>query len=1187
MESGDLEPEATLRRRNDQLALLARVSHLLICGGGAERDLLTDVFGEVARSIGAEMYFNYQPKDDVSMRLCHWGGLTDDERTLFETMRYGELLCGRVAVSRRPIVVEDIAHTDAEGSEAVRAAGYGAYAGFPLLADGRLLGTIAFITRTKTHFAEGELQTVQTVCDQVAASLERARLTEELRASEARLRQMLAIDAVGVMFWDLSTERLVDANDTFLRMMGYSRADLQGEGLTWRKLTPPEYHAISEAELSRFRAIGRVGPYEKEFLRKDGTRQWLLFSGSSLGTSECVELCVDISDRKLAEAALRESEERLRLLGDNVPDSAIYQYVLDPAGRAQFTHVSAGIARLTGLRAEDVLRDAGTLQRQLLPEEGARLLEAGYRSQRELTDLDIEVTMRRLDGQLRCMRIHSRPRRRPDGCTTWDGVQTDVTDRRRSEEALRAAGESFRQLVERSPFGVYAVDSDFRLAMVSAGARKVFENVRPLLGRDFEEVLHILWPEPFVSEALGHFRRTLETGDAYHAPSTVEERADSGETEAYDWKLERMILPDGRPGVVCYFYDLSERQRYEEALRVARSRLETAIDASQVVLFQQDRALRYTWIHNPALGYQASEVLGKRDRDLFRRPEDATRTEALKRYVIATGVMRREEVCVVDDEPRYFDLVVQPDRDAAGEIQGVICAAIDVTSLKQTEADLAKAAERAEIAQEAARATLYELHPRTGEVFRSDSIAVVTGYAREELPPTAEAWRGLIHPEDRARAWEGIERGIESGHGYTLEYRIVPKTGESVWVHDQARVFPDAAGRPGRVVGMVQDITARKRIEEQLREADQKKNEFLATLAHELRNPLAPIRTALELMNRPQTDAESFEKYRSVMDRQVEQMTRLIDDLMDVARIARGQIHLQKTRMRLADAVEAAVEISRPLMDARQHDLVVELPSEPIDVEGDLTRVSQVLANLLNNAAKYTDPGGRVRLSVERRGGDVLARVEDNGVGIPASMLIRVFDMFAQVDQTLDPAQGGLGIGLSLAQRLVEMHGGSLTASSAGPGQGSTFTVRLPLPADAPSATAEAPTGSIPPSGRRVLVVDDNEDAAELLTELLRRRGHDARSAHDGHAALELGRAFAPELVFCDLGMPGMDGVEVARRLRSEPATRGATLVALTGWGGEAARRRTADAGFDRHLIKPVEFAALEEILASSAPRGL
>lgn len=1065
VESGDLEPEAILRRRNDQLALLARVSHRLICGGGAARGPLTDVFGEVARSIGAEMYLSYQPKDDVSMRLCHWGGLTDDERTLFETMRYGELLCERVAVSRRPIVVEDIAHTHAEGSEAVRAAGYGAYAGFPLLADGRLLGTIAFITRTKTHFAEGELQTVQTVCDQVAASLERARLTEELRASEARLRQMLAIDAVGVMFWDLSTERLVDANDTFLRMMGYSRADLQGEGLTWRKLTPPEYHAISEAELSRFRAIGRVGPYEKEYLRKDGTRQWLLFSGSSLGTSECVELCVDISDRKLAEAALRESEERLRLLGDNVPDSAIYQYVLDPEGRAQFSHVSAGIARLTGLRAEDVLRDATTLQRQVLPEDEARLLEAGYRSQRELTDLDIEVTMRRLDGQLRCMRIHSRPRRRPDGCTTWDGVQTDVTDRRRSEEALRAAGESFRQLVERSPFGVYAVDSDFRLAMVSAGARKVFENVRPLLGRDFEEVLHILWPEPFVSEALGHFRRTLETGDAYHAPSTVEERADSGETEAYDWKVERMILPDGRPGVVCYFYDLSERQRYEEAL--------------------------------------------------------------------------------------------------------------------------AQAAERAEIAQEAARATLYELHPRTGEVFRSDSIAVVTGYAREELPPTAEAWRGLIHPEDRARAWEGIERGIESGHGYTLEYRIVPKTGESVWVHDQARVFPDAAGRPGRVVGMVQDITARKRIEEQLREADQKKNEFLATLAHELRNPLAPIRTALELMNRPQTDAESFEKYRSVMERQVEQMTRLIDDLMDVARIARGQIHLQKTRMRLADAVEAAVEISRPLMDARQHDLVVELPSEPIDVEGDLTRVSQVLANLLNNAAKYTDPGGSVRLSVERRGGDVLARVEDNGVGIPASMLTRVFDMFAQVDQTLDRAQGGLGIGLSLAQRLVEMHGGSLTVSSAGPGQGSTFTVRLPLPADAPSATAEAPTGSIPPSGRRVLVVDDNEDAAELLTELLRRRGHDARSAHDGHAALELGRAFAPELVFCDLGMPGMDGVEVARRLRSEPATRGATLVALTGWGGEAARRRTADAGFDRHLIKPVEFAALEEILASSVPRGL
>ncbi|AUX45132.1 uncharacterized protein SOCE26_066130 [Sorangium cellulosum] len=379
------------------------------------------------------------------------------------------------------------------------------------------------------------------------------------------------------------------------------------------------------------------------------------------------------------------------------------------------------------------------------------------------------------------------------------------------------------------------------------------------------------------------------------------------------------------------------------------------------------------------------------------------------------------------------------------------------------------------------------------------------------------------------------------------------------------------------------------RLYDELRDQDRRKDEFLATLAHELRNPLAPIRTGLEVL-RITGDGDQGRKTREMMERQVGHMVRLVDDLLDVSRITRGKVELRRERVELRAVLNSALETSRPLIEAAGHELAIRLPAEPLALDADPTRLAQVFANLFNNATKYTPAGGQIRLVAQRDGGEVVVRVADTGVGIPADMLPKVFDMFTQVGRSIDRAQGGLGIGLTLVRRLVELHGGTIHAESEGPGRGSTFLVRLPLAATERAATAAPPSGRPAVEGHaaglRVLVVDDNVDGAESLAALLCVSGHDVRTVHTGPQALVAAREFGPGIVFLDIGLPGMNGYEVARRLRAEPDFAGLVVVALTGWGTEEDRRQTRQAGFDHHLTKPVDTAEVHRLIALVAARS-
>jgi signal transduction histidine kinase/DNA-binding response OmpR family regulator len=403
-----------------------------------------------------------------------------------------------------------------------------------------------------------------------------------------------------------------------------------------------------------------------------------------------------------------------------------------------------------------------------------------------------------------------------------------------------------------------------------------------------------------------------------------------------------------------------------------------------------------------------------------------------------------------------------------------------------------------------------------------------------------------------------------------------------------------AAGPSGRRYGpaelsLVEDLAGRAaiamdnaRLYQNVQEADRRKNEFLAMLAHELRNPLAPIRNAVEILRLYAPNHSELNKIRDMLQRQVQQLVRLVDDLLDISRITRGKIRLQTEPVDAVEVAARAVETCRPLLDARRHELTVSLPPEPLPVQADPVRLAQVLGNLLNNAAKYTKEGGHIWLTAERQAGEVVLRVRDTGIGIPAEILGSVFDLFTQADRSLDRSDGGLGIGLTLVRRLVEMHGGSVQVFSAGPNQGSEFVVRLPaltgpLPVSA-NGVSHHP-GKHP--SHRVLVVDDNVDVADSLVLVLRGAGHEVQVAHDGSAALATAETFGPEVVLLDIGLPEMNGYEVARRLRERLAGKNMLLVALTGYGQKEDQRRSHEAGFDQHLVKPVDPEGLLGMLAS------
>jgi PAS domain S-box-containing protein len=585
-----------------------------------------------------------------------------------------------------------------------------------------------------------------------------------------------------------------------------------------------------------------------------------------------------------------------------------------------------------------------------------------------------------------------------------------------------------------------------------------------------------------------------------------------------------------------------------------------------------DANWRTTYMNGAAeriVGRKREEIIGKTWQEAFAHAVGGPVDRMYQRVMHNRAAERME--LYYEHYGRWFEISAAPLRNG-----GVAVYFRDIDDLKHREEAQARLAAIVESSDDAIVSKSLE------GIIQSWNAGAerIFGYTSAEAVGQAIT---LIIPDERRHEEVDIlarlRRGERIDHYETVRRA---KDGRPIDVSLTVSPVRDASGHVIAASKVARDITARKQAEQALQDASRYKDEFLATLAHELRNPLAPIRNGLQLLRMVDPASEPALQARAIMERQLEHLVRLVDDLMEVSRITRGKIDLRRETIDVAAVMMSAVETSRPAIEAGRHHFSFQLPAEPLMVNGDFVRLAQVISNLLNNAAKYTDNGGQISLGAEREGEQALIRVRDSGIGIPADIMPRIFDMFAQAHASLARSSGGLGIGLALARSLVEMHGGRIAAQSAGEGRGSEFTVRLPLLAMAAGAPARTPkerAGSVRQKSQRVLIVDDNADAAQSLEMLLRELGHDVQVVHDGHAAVAAARGRRPDMVFLDIGMPGMNGLEVARRLRQQPDLHSVRVAAVTGFGQEEDRRRTREAGFDEHLVKPVSPEALRRVL--------
>lgn len=807
----------------------------------------------------------------------------------------------------------------------------------------------------------------------------------------------------------------------------------------------------------------------------------------------------------------------------------------------------------------------------------------------------------------------------------------DVTERRQAEVALQEQSAWLRVTLASIGDAVLATDNAGRITFLNPVAQELTGwTAEEAVGLAHEQVFRIVneqTRQPVEDPVAVVLREGRTVGLANHTMLIARDGS------------ERPIDDSGAPirnergaiiGAVLVFRDVTERRRAEESRLHLAAVVESSDDA--IVSKGLDSRIR-SWNRaaEHLFGYTAAEMIGRSITLII--PPELQHEEAaiIERLRQGEQVGHFETVRLRKDGRRlHVSLSISPIRDASGQIIGASKIARDITERKRSETiirSLQRVSERLNstldvnalleiLVQEAlplvdAESGVAGLATPAGMVART--------YCRQgQIQPLEYAWA----PGHGLPGWALVHKVPYRTNDAGNDRQIVPELRERFGVQSALSVpiltadkqvlgffevhnkldragFTPADEEQLLAVAQTASIAIQNALayrtvqqtEAALRDSDRRKDEFLATLAHELRNPLAPIRNGLQIMQMAGTNPGVLRSTQEMMERQVQHMVHLIDDLLDLSRVSRGKIQLRKERIELGTLLQNAIETSRPLIQAARHEFTVQLPPNRIWLEADATRIAQVVGNLLNNSAKYTKEGGHIWLTAEQSGHEAVIRVRDNGIGIPPAMLPRIFDMFAQVETALGRSQGGLGIGLTLVKSLVEMHGGKVEAHSAGPDRGSEFIIRLPMATtnlgSARPKRRDTDVPNRPRQARRILVVDDNVDGAQSLGLVLRMLGHSTALAHDGQMALEVAQSYRPDLILLDIGLPGLNGYEVAERLRQLPDFRDVVLVAVTGWGQEEDRRRSKEAGFDHHLTKPADPAVIEQFLKSLSGHGL
>jgi PAS domain S-box-containing protein len=1082
-------------------------------------------------------------------------------------------------------------------------------------------------TKTPWRDASGRVVGVIGVSHEIT---ELRRAEGALRASEARFRGVFEQAALGVAVLD-AQGRIVSANPALAALVGTARASLRGKACS-ELVHAQDREPLLAAVATLMARKRRKAQLELRLQRADGTLRWVNQVMSALGDGDAppsglVTLLADITEARRQ----REDLAFVAELSAAFAPRATPEQVGEIASRLLARHLASPRVNLGEVDAQ------GVTVRVFAGERAPELADdrCEHRLADFLTPAQIDALSRGEPVAVHDAAAHAGTARHADSFRKfqvgafvsvpyvvdgrWRFLLTvhDTRVRRWQPHELtllrevgqRIQGRLQRALAEQALARSQARLADaLRLAGLGSFSRDPDGNslhwdalMREIFGVNADAPLD--WERDFVARLHPQDRaRVLSLAELAALPGgdgrvETELRIVHGRDGSERWINAVAQLRFGVDGQAIGFdgvvQDVTDRKRVEAALAEQAALLHAITRSSNNIVFAKDTEGRLLFV-NEAIeryaGCPAAKLIGC-DEYTYLSPEEAEAVRVGDRRVRESC---RSEVAEERAFGRTFMTTKDPWIDGDGRVRGLVGMLYDVTERSAEERALAESEERLRLAAQAAGFGVHDHDASTDRVLWSRELHAMTGVARDAALEPVSLQR-LVHPADRERVAAAMAAALDPrGDGeFSMEFRIVrADDGSTRWVHNRARAWFSAEGAQRRVLrntGVVVDITERKRAEQQLRDEAQRKDEFLAMLAHELRNPLAPIRTAVELLRLRGADAALVARCRDVIDRQAGQMAHLLDDLLDVSRLSRGKVTLKRRRVALAEVLDAAVETARPGIDAAH--LRLELPALPesLVLEADPARLTQVFANLLNNASKYSHAGGLIVIELKAplpSQDHVEVAVHDQGIGIAPEMLDRVLDLFAQAPEARSHAPGGLGIGLALANRLVQMHGGALRVESDGVGCGATFTVRLPLAGHVPAplpglvtpALVPAP-GRAPPQRRRVLVADDNADAADTLALLLADQGFEVRVVYDGEAALREAADFQPETVLLDLGMPGLDGYATCQGLRATPGGLSMTIVAISGWAQDEDRRRSAMAGFDSNLMKPVDIARLIEVV--------
>jgi PAS domain S-box-containing protein len=787
-------------------------------------------------------------------------------------------------------------------------------------------------------------------------------------------------------------------------------------------------------------------------------------------------------------------------------------------------------------------------------------------------------------------------------------------------------------LVDDQPANLLALEAVLEdLGQVQVRAQSGEEALRLLQGQEFAVVLLDVQMDGLDGFATARLIRGRER--SRHTPIiflTAHDSEAARVTEAYqlgavDFLVKPLLPVVVRAKVAAFVALFAQKERARRQADQLRLLIQATTDYAIFMLDPQGHVVTWNGGAERINGYRAEEIIGQHFSRFY--PQDPIDrgwpAEELRRAA-ADGRFEDEGWRVKKDGSQYWsNVIITALRDEDGHLQGFSKVTRDLTERRQKEqalrqlnqdlewrvrertADL-EASNEALRAEAVERARAERALRDSEEQFRTlaDSIPQLAWMARPDghifwynrrwfeytgVPPGQTegwGWQSVHDPAELPRVLANWRAALDRGEPWEDTFPLRRHDGQMRWHLSRAVPVRDDRGRVGRWFGTNTDITDRIEVEAALKDADRRKDQFLAMLAHELRNPLAPVLTGLQVLRLAEADRDTAEQIRSMIERQIRHLTRLVDDLLDVSRITQGKIQIRRERIDLAALVRTAAEDRRPILEQAGMKLVLDVVDGPVWVAGDATRLAQVLNNLLDNAAKFRNGGDSVtvRMTVDEPVRQAVIHVQDHGIGIAPEMFPRLFEVFAQADRSLDRSRGGLGVGLSVVKGLVRLHGGEVDAASGGPGQGAAFTVRLPLK-DELAALTEIPAAPREPAAKplRVLVVEDNRDAADSLRMLLALLGHEAAVAYNGLEGVRQGREWRPDVVLCDIGLPGLDGYAVAGELRQDPATAGARLIAITGYGQDEDRRRTLQAGFDHHLTKPVDPAVLQPLLVGTA----